>query len=394
MDTLMFDSLTYESPHDETYNSNKQLKKQNSENDSLNKEKFNIITIITDTIKKEIPSGNEKNEENDVFVPGITNDKFKQFQEYRANHQKRFFHFLEKDIFNDSDKLISNSVIFSDNQDNDTGHLLSFENIELQSFNRNERYNSNYFEYYKEVNILYGELVSNFSTLKTLQQTRLKPKFEDEDSSNKKLDKEIKKTMLILMKKIKFCEAYIDNISKTKIPDYETQLKDNIKLFLVEKIQGISNEIRKNEQQFMKYLKDMGGEHFSSYNIKDINSADDDGYNSDEGGVSSSNNFLFVHDDDINYQLKKRDESINLIVGSIKELSCLFKDMQVIVQQQGTILDRIDYNIDVAAENSKIAKKYLVKAEEAQAGNCYRNMIMILMIVIFIETIMFITKYL
>ena len=390
MDTLIFDSLTYEPLAEETKNNKKKLNKQNSENDSLTKEKFNIITIITDTIKKEI---NNDNQEKDIFVPGITRDKFKQFQEYRDNHQKRFFHFLEKDIFNDSNKLISNSVIFSD-QDNDTGHLLSFDNIEMQSFNKNDNYNTNYFEYYKEVNILYEELLSNFSNLKILQQTRLKPKFEDEDSTNKKLDKEIKKIMLILMKKIKFCEIYIDNISKSKIPDNEIQIKENIKLLLVEKIKDISNEIRKNEQQFMKYLKDMGGEHFSSYNIKDINSTDDEGYNSDEGGVSTSNNFLFVHDDDVNYQLKKREESINVIVGSIKELSCLFKDMQVIVQEQGTILDRIDYNIDVAAENSKNAKKYLVKAEEAQGGNCYRNMIMILMIVIFVETIMFITKYL
>ena len=51
----------------------------------------------------------------------------------------------------------------------------------------------------------------------------------------------------------------------------------------------------------------------------------------------------------------------------------------MLVQEQGTILDRIDYNIENALENTQVAHKELVKANNYMKKNCFRNVIMVLL---------------
>ena len=165
------------------------------------------------------------------------------------------------------------------------------------------------------------------------------------------------------------------------------KVKYNIKMYLVEKIQNFSTEFRKNQQQYLKYLKEMGA--LSNINNENestidnlINSKIDD----------EKNNFLYTQEDDKHQQIKKRDEDISVLAKSIDELSGIFKDLQNIVQEQGTILDRIDYNINISYENSQQGLKYIKKAEEHQNESCFRNVILLLYIIIFIEAILIISK--
>ena len=80
------------------------------------------------------------------------------------------------------------------------------------------------------------------------------------------------------------------------------------------------------------------------------------------------------------------------MANSINELSGIFKDLQNVVNEQGTILDRIDYNIEVSYENSQRGLKHIKKAEEHQNESCFRNLILLLFGIIFVETILIILK--
>lgn len=52
----------------------------------------------------------------------------------------------------------------------------------------------------------------------------------------------------------------------------------------------------------------------------------------------------------------ERDEEIRKIAESIQELSTIFKELAVLVIDQGTILDRIDFNMEqVLIKTSKRA---------------------------------------
>jgi len=54
------------------------------------------------------------------------------------------------------------------------------------------------------------------------------------------------------------------------------------------------------------------------------------------------------------------------IARSIEELAQIFKELAVLVIDQGTILDRIDYNMEAAVDHAKEGVQELVKAEEHQ----------------------------
>ena len=164
------------------------------------------------------------------------------------------------------------------------------------------------------------------------------------------------------------------------------KVKNNIKFFLTTKIQNFSNEFRQNQQQYLKYLKDMG---IITYSNTDKDNSPEPLLNEED---DEQKNFLYTKDDDMNIQIKKREEDIDILVKSINELSGIFKDLQNIVQEQGTILDRIDYNINISYENSQQGLKYIKKAEQHNNESCFRNAILLLFIIIFVETILIIWK--
>ena len=143
----------------------------------------NVVNVINKITLKDSDSEEEKIEEE--FVPGIIIDRYKVFSEHRTNFQNHFFHYLEKDFFDDTKKLINDSFLFIENR---SARLLNYDAIELQHISSNLD-NSNYMESYRKVNNILEDLLINLASLKSLQQERIKPKFTDEEIENMKIDK-------------------------------------------------------------------------------------------------------------------------------------------------------------------------------------------------------------
>lgn len=60
-------------------------------------------------------------------------------------------------------------------------------------------------------------------------------------------------------------------------------------------------------------------------------------------------------------QISQREREIDQIAKSINALAVIFKDMQAMVVEQGTLLDRIDYNVEQTATNIENAVEELQK---------------------------------
>lgn len=91
--------------------------------------------------------------------------------------------------------------------------------------------------------------------------------------------------------------------------------------------------------------------------------------------------------------MNERDAEIVHIAKSIEELAAIFKELAVLVIDQGTILDRIDYNMESAVDSAKEGVKQLEKAEEHQKNSMSVKCIIALVVLIIIMVGVLIWKH-
>ena len=70
--------------------------------------------------------------------------------------------------------------------------------------------------------------------------------------------------------------------------------------------------------------------------------------------------------------IAQREQEINDIAKGIIELADIFKDLQTMVIDQGTMLDRIDYNVERMVVDVKEAEKELTTVSPSTCGHHFR----------------------
>jgi len=82
----------------------------------------------------------------------------------------------------------------------------------------------------------------------------------------------------------------------------------------------------------------------------------------------------------------ERDQEVTKILQSVNDLAGVMKDLSVLVIDQGTILDRIDYNCEQVEITVDEGRKQLVKAETHQKSTRMITCIYFLMVMIGLMT--------
>ena len=169
--------------------------------------------------------------------------------------------------------------------------------------------------------------------------------------------------------KLKKCEDNIKQmLSESTESSLEEQIKINMKQSIFTKLSEFTKKFKFNQEIYMKKYRELVGEDLIDTNKNNSNNPN-----------SNKNNFFFQ--DEGNDILKKRDNDLNILLSSVNELAQIFKELQVLIMEQGTILDRIDYNIENASTSVKEGHKNLIKADEAMKKSCAKKAIMIIMVV-------------
>lgn len=88
----------------------------------------------------------------------------------------------------------------------------------------------------------------------------------------------------------------------------------------------------------------------------------------------------------------QREREIEDIAQSVIELADLFRDLQTMIIDQGTMLDRIDYNVERMADDVKEAAKELTTAEGYQKKTTKRKIIFLLLLIIAAMIILLVIK--
>lgn len=80
--------------------------------------------------------------------------------------------------------------------------------------------------------------------------------------------------------------------------------------------------------------------------------------------------------------IAQREREITDIAKGIIELADIFKDLQTMVIDQGTVLDRIDYNVERMTTDVKAAQKELVVAKGYQKKGTKRKVLFLLVLLV------------
>ncbi|CAO3609521.1 unnamed protein product [Cunninghamella echinulata] len=169
-------------------------------------------------------------------------------------------------------------------------------------------------------------------------------------------------------------------------------LARNIQTSLATKVQEISTSFRKQQSNYLQKLR---GQESRKANILGIESGlsneaadlllDEDaqvGFTESQIAVLESNNT----------SIDQREREINQIAKSIHQLAEIFRDLQTMVIDQGTILDRIDYNIEQTTIQVKDAVVQLDKGSKYQSKTRKRKLILLLILIILLLIVILVVK--
>ena len=226
----------------------------------------------------------------------------------------------------------------------------------------------------------------------------------------KSLSRNIKKITYQLNKDLKNLEKNLqiytssDNCIENDESENSTnflqyQIKENMNQNLISQFYIFSKKFKLNQEIYSQKCKELliedndedDKEKSNLYEMNDISTKNSDG-NDNIQKIDNDKNFLMKEEPNI--LLKERDNELDKIVKGVSNLHEMFKDMTILVNEQGTILDRIDYNIDIGYDNVSRGKKKLHEANESKKGSCFRNAIMLLMLFVFIESMLILNKLL
>ncbi|CAK9860373.1 unnamed protein product [Sphagnum jensenii] len=184
----------------------------------------------------------------------------------------------------------------------------------------------------------------------------LMPTFDDtsgEEHTIELLSREITR----LLKK---AEQRLQQLSTgTAVSQQDANIRKNVQRSLATDLQALSMDYRKQQKGYLQKLQRQQEGQSVDDGIgmgKKVRRDDDDGFSEVQMAQLRQTEALSV----------EREKEITEIVESVNDLAQIMKDLSVLVIDQGTIVDRIDYNITNVATSVEKGVKELVKAEETQ----------------------------
>ncbi|KAK9086342.1 hypothetical protein Syun_028736 [Stephania yunnanensis] len=174
-------------------------------------------------------------------------------------------------------------------------------------------------------------------------------------------------------------------------PSEDSNVRKNVQRSLATDLQNLSVELRRKQSTYLKRLQQQKegpdgvdlemnmNENRSKMEIDDFS---DMGFNEHQmSRLKKSEAFT-----------AEREREISQVVESVNELAQIMKDLSVLVIDQGTIVDRIDYNIQNVATSVEQGFKQLEKAERNQRKGGMVMCATVLVIMCFIMLVLLVLK--
>lgn len=266
-----------------------------------------------------------------------------------------------------------------------------------------------------EIDSILGEIDVKTESLTKLYKKNLLPGFNDRTMD----EEEIEKLNYVITSKFQNCfmlikklelmrkKNSIENNFKTKS---DIIMLDNIKKNYALKIQQASSNFRKLQNNYIKFLKEDDFEpitskkppqHLNTYSesgdaggdydpvLEELETAEAEQYS--RNAIQQTQTHL-RQNNQLDSLIREREMEINKIAKGVLEVSAIFKEMQNMVIEQGTVLDRIDYNLENTKVDLQQASKELTRATNYQKQTNKCKLILLLSLIVFALLIILIIK--
>ncbi|GAC95043.1 hypothetical protein PHSY_002618 [Pseudozyma hubeiensis SY62] len=259
-------------------------------------------------------------------------------------------------------------------------------------------------------------------TLSRLHEKHLRPGFTDKSSE----EKQIESLVLDITKDFRRCSRLVAGLasytqhlireakrststSPSDVTVRQIALAQNVQTALATKVQDLSGAFRKQQTLYLKRMKGMEVRDRDIRSSRGISAPSTSVFKDSELAVredielskqsllnptTTSNTLLLEEESSSNQDtdILQRSKEIDEIAKSIQELATLFTDLQSLVIDQGTLLDRIDYNVELMGSELQGAVKELETATRYQRRSGRRQCILFLCLLIVLLIAVIIVK--
>lgn len=243
------------------------------------------------------------------------------------------------------------------------------------------------------VNATVEDIQRLMSELASMHASRIGTVFgRDLDNMERQIERRTTEVTTLFRK----AERYLQKVgaSTRQAGGEESTVGANVQRSLAMQLQALSSDFRQKQRKYLADVKAQksGGlvesEARFGINLEDDGTLQND-YNNNDFGTSQQMAVV----DDLQAEIQSRDSEISQIAKSIEELGAIFKELAVLVIDQGTILDRIDYNMEAVVEHTKTGIKQLEKAEKSQKSARPMKCIICLLVTIMILLLILVVRH-
>jgi syntaxin 16 len=148
----------------------------------------------------------------------------------------------------------------------------------------------------------------------------------------------------------------------------ETRVVKNVQTKLATEAHRLSVVFRKTQKEYLQRLQQQEGRGPGGAGVDDIfaNAGARAEHDDVDPGFSAQQ---MRRVDRVEAHSYERDREVVHILQSVNDLAGVMKDLSVLIIEQGTVLDRIDYNCEMVAVTVEEGRKQLAKAEDYQKNS-------------------------
>ncbi|GBG77679.1 hypothetical protein CBR_g24125 [Chara braunii] len=238
---------------------------------------------------------------------------------------------------------------------------------------------------FEEVAADMQQIKEKMSQLTKAHSRALMPTFDESNGHQETVEK-LSSEITRLLKKGE------QKLKRLSVGDVHSEERRNVQRLLATDLQQLSIDFRKQQKAYLQRLQrqqegSLGGSASIAVQLSERPRVEED--SGVEPGFSDHQQLKLKEAEGL---ATEREKEIVQIMDSVSELAQIMKDLSVLVIEQGTIIDRIDYNIENVATKVESGVKQLRQAEKKQKQSSMAMCIMVLIVLCLFMIVVLIIK--